>query len=107
MNGFLRVIARGLPGEAYNIGNPHPEISVRELVARIGAALGREVEAVKVEYPDSYPADEPQRRCPDIDKARQQLGYAPAVELDEGLRRFLGWTMRAYSGEPSGPGAGG
>ena len=107
INGFLRVIARGVPGEAYNIGNPHPEISVRELVARIGATLGREVEAVAVAYPDTYPADEPQRRCPDIGKARRQLGYAPLVELDEGLRRFLNWTAEAYSGEPSGAGAGG
>ena len=106
MNGFLRVIARGVPGEAYNIGNPHPEISVSELVARIAGVLGRDVAAEPAEYPDTYPADEPRRRCPDIRKAGLQLGYAPAVELDEGLRRFLGWTERAYSGEPPASGTG-
>jgi UDP-glucuronate decarboxylase len=107
MNGFLRVIARGVPGEAYNVGNPRPEISVRDLVERISAVLGREVAAETVEYPDTYPADEPRRRCPDIRKARLQLGYAPAVELDEGLRRFLAWTERAYStgAPPNGAGA--
>jgi UDP-glucuronate decarboxylase len=102
MNGFLRVIARGVPGEAYNIGNPHPEISVNDLVGRLGGVLGREVRAETVDYPDTYPADEPRRRCPDIRKAQLQLGYEPAVELDEGLRRFLEWTERAYSGEPPG-----
>ena len=100
LNGFLRVIARGVPGEAYNIGNPTPEISVRDLVRRLAGVLGREVASEAVEYPDTYPADEPRRRCPDIRKAGLQLGYAPAVELDEGLRRFLGWTERSYSGEP-------
>ena len=101
MDGFLRVIARGVPGEAYNIGNPRPEISVRQLVERIADVLGREVMAESVEYPDTYPADEPMRRCPDIRKAGLQLGYAPTVELDEGLRRFLAWTERAYSGAPA------
>ena len=103
MNGFLRVIARGVPGEAYNIGNPRPEINVRELVDHLGDALGRPVEAETVEYPDTYPADEPMRRCPDIRKATLQLGYEPKVELDEGLRRFLEWTEGAYSGEPAKP----
>ena len=30
-----------------------------------------------IEHPDTYPADEPQRRCPDITKARLQVGYEP------------------------------
>jgi UDP-glucuronate decarboxylase len=39
------------------------------------------------------------RRCPDIRKARLQLGYEPRVELEEGLRRFLSWTDRVYIGQ--------
>ena len=31
-----------------------------------------------------YLVDNPSRRCPDIDKARAELGYEPAVALDEG-----------------------
>ncbi|MBI4184337.1 MAG: NAD-dependent epimerase/dehydratase family protein [Proteobacteria bacterium] len=99
MVGFLLVLLRGVPGEAYNIGNPVPEISVVELVGRIEAVLGRPVAHNVVEYPDSYPADEPNRRCPDIRKARLQLRYEPGVPLDEGLRRFLGWSEGAYRGE--------
>ena len=98
INGFLRVIARGVPGEAYNIGNPRPEIGIVDLVERIEKVLGRPIEKELVEYPDSYPADEPNRRCPDIRKARLQLGYAPEVDLDEGLRRFFSWTEKAYTG---------
>ena len=100
MNGFLRVIATGTPGEAYNIGNPTPEVSVMDLVAATREAVDGEVLAEVVDYPDSYPADEPQRRCPDIAKARTDLGYAPKVDLVEGLRRFYAWADENYTGEP-------
>ena len=52
-----------------------------------------------IEYPDSYPADEPMRRCPDIRKARLQLKYEPRVTLPDGLKRFLGWTDQVFTGQ--------
>lgn len=100
MNGFLRVIAEGVPGEAYNIGTPKPEVSMLDLVKTMEKALGRKLDYKLMEYPDSYPADEPQRRCPDITKARRQVGFQAAVDLDEGLKRFLAWSEKAYNGEP-------
>jgi len=100
LDGFVRVIARGIAGEAYNIGAEGPEIGIADLVDRIERVLGRAVAREQVEYPDSYPADEPNRRCPDIRKARLQLGFVPAVELDEGLRRFFAWTDAHYRGTP-------
>jgi UDP-glucuronate decarboxylase len=99
MVGFLLVVLKGVPGEAYNIGNPKPEISMVELVHSIERVLGRPVDHNVIEYPDSYPADEPNRRAPDIRKARLQLNYEPAVDLDDGLSRFLGWTDGIYTGE--------
>ncbi|MBT7138411.1 MAG: nucleoside-diphosphate sugar epimerase, partial [Rhodospirillaceae bacterium] len=45
------------------------------------------------------PADEPNRRAPDIRKAKLQLEFAPAVDLDEGLKRFLDWADKVYTGE--------
>ena len=96
--GFLQTLLRGVPGEAYNIGNPSPEVSMRDLVAAIERVLGRPVEHSFTDYPDSYPADEPMRRCPDIRKAELQLGYAPRVNLEDGLKRFLGWTERTFTG---------
>jgi UDP-glucuronate decarboxylase len=99
MVGFLMVILRGVPGEAYNIGNPKPEITMLDLVRRIESVLGRSVRHNVVEYPDSYPADEPNRRCPDIRKARLQLRFDPTVDLDEGLRRFLMWADGVYTVE--------
>ena len=97
INGFLRVCALGVPGEAYNVGNPSPEISMKELVERTEKVLGREVEHNLMEYPDAYPADEPNRRCPDIRKAKIQVQYEPVVQLEEGLKRFYGWTNEVYT----------
>lgn len=99
LTGFMLTALRGTPGEVYNIGNPVPEVSMLDLVRRMEAVLGRRLEYNVIEYPDTYPADEPMRRCPDIRKARLQLGYDPLVGLDEGLRRFLAWTDAAYTGK--------
>ena len=38
-----------------------------------------------------YLLDNPNRRCPIIEKARRELGYNPGVEIDEGLKRALLW----------------
>ena len=99
IQGFLRILVKGVPGEAYNIGNPEPELSVLELSERIEVVLGRAVRRNLIEYPDSYPADEPQRRCPDIRKARLQVGYEPKVGLNDGLARFFARTEQNYTGK--------
>lgn len=96
IEGFLRALLLGVAGEPYNIGNPSPEISVLQLAQTIGRVLNQDVAVDVVEHPDTYPADEPQRRCPDITKARHQLGYEPRVGLEEGLARFFAWARESY-----------
>ena len=97
IQGFLRVITTGIPGEPYNIGNVSPEISIMDLVKKIKEISENPINYDVIDYPDSYPADEPNRRAPDIKKAKVQLGYVPKVSLDEGLKRFLKWTDVNYS----------
>jgi UDP-glucuronate decarboxylase len=96
MFGFFLVLLNGIPGETYNIGNPVPEISMIDLTKMIGQVLEKKVEFNIIEHPDSYPADEPQRRCPDIRKAQIQLDYTPEIELREGLSRFFSWAELNY-----------
>lgn len=98
--GFMLAITKGVPGDVYNIGNPNPEITMEELAMRVKAVAGDKVTYRIADYPDGYPSNEPQRRCPDIRKAQLQLGYAPKVQLEEGLRRFFSWTDRTYTGAP-------
>lgn len=95
IRGFLQVLIKGVPGEPYNIGNPQPEITMRDLFGEI-AKIRPEAQHKIAAHPDSYPADEPQRRCPDISKARIQVGYEPVVALPDGLKRFFDWAEVAY-----------
>ncbi len=94
--GFLLVLLTAARGETFNIGNPIPEISVLDLAHVIERVTGRPVPVELIPYPPGYPADEPTRRCPDISKATGLLGYVPAVQLEDGLRRFLTWTESSY-----------
>jgi dTDP-glucose 4,6-dehydratase len=38
---------------------------------------------------EALPTDDPQQRRPDIGRARDLLGWEPAIKLDEGLRRTI------------------
>lgn len=98
MVGFLNVVLGGVAGEAYNIGNPKPEISMVDLVKTMERVLGRSLNYDVIEYPDSYPADEPNRRAPDIRKAKTQLKFVPEVTLEDGLQRFLSWSDEIFTG---------
>ncbi|EOH9686919.1 epimerase, partial [Campylobacter coli] len=37
----------------------------------------------------NYLKDNPNRRCPIIDKARNKLQYNPTILVEDGVRRFL------------------
>ncbi len=82
---------RGRPGQAYNIGNPDNEISMRDLALLFQELIPGAKYRFK-EYPGEYPADEPLRRCPDITKARTELGYEPTWSLEYGLSEFIDWA---------------
>ncbi len=78
----------------FNIGADMPELSVRELAElyRVAGAEARGY-AGKVHYETSrdpeYLAHNPNRRCPDIRKARRELGYDPQIDVEHGVRRHL------------------
>lgn len=90
--GFLKVLLSGATGGVYNVGNDDMEISMRDLAQLFVELSGSGARVETIPYPDSYPAGEPQRRCPDLTKIRTELQYAPSVSLREGLQRFLSWA---------------
>ena len=87
VEGFLRLMETGddVTGPV-NMGNPH-EIPVSELAQRIIALTGSDS---TIEY-RPLPQDDPMQRCPDIALARRLLGWQPAVGLDAGLHRTIGY----------------
>lgn len=97
--GYLKALLHGTY-DYFNIGIETPEISIEELAA-IFQKAGRELFGYQgvISYAMSedqhYLTDNPQRRCPDITKARTILGYEPEIDVDEGVARFL----RFWKGE--------
>lgn len=94
--GYYKVLVKGRSGEAYNIGVEAPEISMADLakrVARIATELfDYQGKVVRQASPsEDYLIDNPNRRCPMINKARAELAYNPSISLDEGLTRSLIW----------------
>jgi UDP-glucuronate decarboxylase len=94
--GYFKILVRGRAGEAYNIGNETPEISMFTLAEMLAAEarglFGYSGKVVRSVSGDSdYLTDNPQRRCPIIAKAREELGFEPEIPLAEGLRRTLAW----------------
>jgi UDP-glucuronate decarboxylase len=75
-----------------NLGNPH-EIPVRELAERVSDLVDT---PVKIDY-KPLPADDPQQRQPDIERARELLGWEPKVDLTDGLGRTIEWASSAYA----------
>lgn len=101
--GYFKALVRGSPGEPYNIGTEAPEISMNGLADRL-VSHARDLfdYGGKVVYGSSpeaeYLVDNPSRRCPLITKAREELGYVPTIDLDDGLRRALVWYSEHRSG---------
>ncbi len=95
MEGFIRVMCLGKSGNAYNIGNNKPEVSVKDIF-KILKKMNKDVKAKFINHPKSYPNDEPQRRCPDINKAKKDLKYKTKVNLEKGLKQFLDWAKDNY-----------
>jgi CDP-glucose 4,6-dehydratase len=81
---------REMWGRAWNAGLGRP-ISVLELVRRLIAVSGRDVEP---EVLGSAAPKEVDRQFPDSSAIREELGWRPRWELDDGLRRTFDWYAR-------------
>ena len=98
VTGYLLCLLHG-KFDYFNIGIEKPEISVRDF-AEIYRTAGQEFlnYAGKVQYESSkdseYLIDNPNRRCPIIEKARRVIGYDPQILVEEGVRRYLQFLIQ-------------
>lgn len=104
ITGYYKVLVKGHPGEPYNVGTERPEISMAELAQKVihqaSDLFGYKGKLVRMPNPEAdYLVDNPNRRCPNIDKSRAHLGYNPSIDVDEGLRRSLIWYHHNPEGE--------
>jgi dTDP-glucose 4,6-dehydratase len=73
--------------EPVNLGNPH-EMSILEFAHVVVELTGGKSDII---YQEARIKDDPQRRQPDISKAKEVLGWEPKVSLEEGLSRTIEW----------------
>jgi dTDP-glucose 4,6-dehydratase len=85
VEGLVRLVHSDEPYPV-NLGNPR-EMTVLEFAEHIRDAVDAQSEIVF----EPLPEDDPQRRQPDISKARKLLAWEPEVGLDEGIRKTIAW----------------
>jgi UDP-glucuronate decarboxylase len=89
--GFLTILISGKDLEAYNIGNPEAEISIRNLALEI-VDLRLELNLrVKFDIKDEgnkYIKSPVSRACPSIDKV-SHIGWVPSIGIKEGFNRTI------------------
>jgi len=88
VSGVLRCLERPeAVGQAFNIGNPRSSVTIYDLALRVKRLTGCSGEIVFA--PLGY--TDVELRIPNVEKARELLGWEPKVELDDGLARTIAW----------------
>lgn len=89
--GFLRILLNGADREAYNLGNPFCEISIKKLAKLISNLfLDRNIK-IKFEKPSAkknYLKSPVVKVSPSIDKIKK-LGWFPKTSLEEGFSKTI------------------
>jgi dTDP-glucose 4,6-dehydratase len=85
VDGFVRLALSDVQ-DPVNLGNPE-EMTILQFAEAVRAAAGGGGRIVHL----PLPKDDPQRRRPDISRARQLLGWEPRTTLTEGLRQTIAY----------------
>ena len=74
-------------GQTFNVGNARSTVTIFDLAHRVKRLTGAQGEIVfqPLHYMDV------EIRIPNVDKARELLGFEAQVELDDGLARTIAW----------------
>ncbi len=88
VEGLVRALfTPGTKGRVYNLGNPdeHTVLEYAQLIKRLCQSDS------PIVFRPLPTEDDPRRRCPDITRARTELGWEPRVGLVEGLTLTIAW----------------
>ena len=101
IKGYLLALCK--PGlTVYNIGADIEELSVQEFVSK-AQAVYRDLTGEKLNYSFETSEDEeflinnPNRRFPDLTKARAELKYNPTINIEDGLKRWYTYCQQFHN----------
>jgi len=86
LEGMVRLMEQEETVGPMNLGNP-VEFTIRALAEKVLEKTGSTASVVE----EPLPEDDPTQRRPDISLAEEVLGWAPTVELDEGLDKTIAY----------------
>lgn len=92
VDGVMAVLERPeAVGHAFNIGNPRSSLTIYHLARQVVqlASSGSALRFEKINRTDV------ELRIPNIDKARELLGFEPKINLEEGLLRTIQWYRQS------------
>src|SRR6476659_8619620 len=74
-------------GQSFNVGNPRSAVTIFDLAQRVKrlTACPGEIVFAPLKYVDV------ELRIPNVEKARDEIGFEARVELDDGLERTIAW----------------
>jgi UDP-glucose 4-epimerase len=83
-DGLIATMARGVSGEAYNLGNPANKTSILDLARRVADRIGG---PSKIEFVDPKTLfgplfEEANDKYPDADKSMAELAWTPKYDID-------------------------
>jgi UDP-glucuronate decarboxylase len=89
VEGLIRMMNSDHTGPV-NLGNPD-EFSIRQLAEMVRAKINPDLQLIH----RSLPTDDPLQRQPVITLARQELGWQPSIDLEQGLDATIAYFRQA------------
>lgn len=88
----LMLLLDSTTSQPINIGNPD-EFTMRQLAELIVEITGSDSEIISVPLPAEREGD-PLQRCPDIQRAKEELNWEPSISLRDGLERMIAYFQK-------------
>ncbi len=92
---FKALLSPGNGERIFNIGNDGQEIKMKHLAELVLGLVGNKnahINYIKDTMSVYHDKVDPDRRCPDLTRAREVLKYEPKTNLVYGLKRFINWV---------------
>jgi dTDP-glucose 4,6-dehydratase/UDP-glucuronate decarboxylase len=97
---FKALLLPGSGERVFNIGNDGQEIKMKHLAEMVLGLVGNKnahINYIKNTMSVYHDKVDPDRRCPDLTRAREVLNYNPKTNLIYGIKNFIEWAKEERS----------